>query len=112
MLATGPNVLEMRPTRSTIKEPGKAVVAVKNSNIAKFDNQQECQIRLKVYAVRPGFCNSEKRPDERKQSHIEEHTRKLKADKKIEHRIASSRSNIARVRRGIPKMSKFSDLRN
>ena len=41
VLAPGANILKVSPTTSTIKEPGKPVVTVRNSDIAKFGTQLE-----------------------------------------------------------------------
>ena len=39
VLAPGSHILKVSPTTSTIKEPGKTVVTVRNSDIAKFGTQ-------------------------------------------------------------------------
>ena len=53
-LAPGPNILKMSPTNLTIKDPGKPMVIVRNSDIAKFGTLQERQTQLEVYADRRG----------------------------------------------------------
>ena len=112
VLAPGSNILKVSPTTSTIKEPGKPTVTVRNSYIAKFCTTQERQTPLKVYADRRGPQTCEKLVEEQIQSHIKQFTRKLKGDKKMKHRkrdpgsgVSSSRSNISRFMQGrIPKM--------
>ena len=81
VLAPGSNILKVSPTSSTIKEPGKPVVTVRNSDIAKFGTLQERQTPLKVYADRRGPRKGEKLVEELIQSHIKETTRKIKGDK-------------------------------
>ena len=54
VLAPGSHILKVSPTTSTIKEPGKSVVTVRNSDIAKFGTQLERQTPLKAYADRRG----------------------------------------------------------
>ena len=91
-----------------------------NGDIAKFGTKKRREKHLKVYADRRGPLNSEKLAEERIQSHIKEHTRKLKRDKKLKHRwrdpscgVSSYRSTIARAMRGHnPKVPNFSALRN
>ena len=120
VLLPGLNILKLSPFTSINKEPGKAVVTIRNSDIAKFGPLLERQTPLKLYADRRGPRNSEKLLVERIQSRIKEHTRKIKGDKKMKHRqrepgsgVSSSRSNIARANQeGIPKMPKFPALRN
>ena len=51
-LARGFNNLKVSPITSNIKEPGKAIVTVWNSDKAKFGNVQKRQTPLKVYADR------------------------------------------------------------
>ena len=50
VLAPGSHILKVSPTMSTIKEPGKPVVTVRNTDIAKFGTQLERQTPLKAYA--------------------------------------------------------------
>ena len=54
MLAPGSIIIKLSPTtedyQRTMKEPGKLVVAVRNSNIAKFDSQLERRTSVNVYA--------------------------------------------------------------
>ena len=50
VLAPGSHILKVSPSTSTIKEPGKPVVTVRNSDIAKFGTQLERQTPLKAYA--------------------------------------------------------------
>ena len=110
----------MSPTTSTIKEPGKPVVTVCNSDIAKFGTQLEKQTPLKAYADRRGPRSGEKIVEELIHSHIKECTRKQKGDKKMKHRkiepgsgVSSQKSNISRAMRGrIPKIPNFSAMRN
>ena len=54
VLAPGSHILKVSPTTSTFKEPGKPVVTVTNSDIAKFGTQLERQTPLKAYADRRG----------------------------------------------------------
>ena len=120
VLAPGWQILKVSPTTSTIKEPGKQVVTVRNINIAKFGTQLERQTPLKVYADRRGPLSGEKVVEELIHSHIKEFTRKQKGDKKMKHRkrepgsgVSSQRSNISRAMRGrIPKLPNFSAIRN
>ena len=67
--------MEVSPTKSTITEPGKATVTVRNSDNAKFGIKQERHTLLKVYADRRGPRKSEKLVVERIQSHIKEQSR-------------------------------------
>ena len=120
VLAPGSHILKVSPTTSTIKEPGKQEVTVRNSVIAKFGTQLERQTPLKVYADRRGPRSGEKVVEELIHSHIKELTRKQKGDKKMKHRkrepgsgVSSQRSNISRAMRGrIPKLPNFSAIRN
>ena len=105
-MAPGSNILKVSATTSTINEPGKQIVTVGNSDVAKFGTAQERQTPLKVYADRRGTRTCEKLVDEQIQSHIKQFTRKLKGDKKMKHRkrdpgsgLSSSRSNISRAMR-------------
>ena len=68
VLAPGPTIIKLSPTTSTIKEPGKSIVTVNNSDIAKFGTLQERQTPLKVYADRRGPGLSEKLIDEQIQA--------------------------------------------
>ena len=54
VLAPWSNILKVSPTTSTIKEPGKPIVTVRNSDTAEFGTMQERQTLLKVYADRRG----------------------------------------------------------
>ena len=106
VLAPGSQILKVSPTTSTIKEPGKQVVTVRNSDIAKFGTKLERQTPLKVYADRRGPRSGEKVVEELIHSHIKEFTRKQKGDKKMKHRkrepgsgVSSQRSNISRAMR-------------
>ena len=109
--APGSNILKVSPTNSTIKEPGKAIVMVRKSDIAKFRTVQERQIPLKVYSDRRGPKTCEKLVEEQIQSHIKHFTRQLKGNKKMMHRerdpgsgVSSSGSNISRaMQERIPK---------
>ena len=120
VLALGSQILKVSPTTSTIKEPGKQVVTVRNSDIAKFGTKLERQTPLKVYADRRGPRSGEKFVEELIHSQIKEFTRKQKGDKKMKHRkrepgsgVSSQRSNISRAMRGrIPKLPNFSAIRN
>ena len=120
VLAPGSHILKVSPTTSTIKEPGKQIVTVRNSDIAKFGTHQERQTPLKVYADRRGPRAGEKVVEELIHSHIKEFTRKQKGDKKMKHRkrepgsgVSSQRSNISRAMRGrVPKLPNFAAIRN
>ena len=120
VLAPGSQILKVSPTTSTIKEPGKQVVTVRNGDIAKFGTKLERQTPLKVYADRRGPRSGEKVVEELIHSHINEFTRKQKGDMKMKHRKrepgcgdSSQRSNISRAMRGrIPKLPNFSAIRN
>ena len=101
VLAPGSHILKVSSTNSTIKEPGKPVVTVRNSDIAKFGTQLERQIPLKAYADRRGPPSVKKLVEELIQSHVKEFIRKQKGDKKMKHRkrdpgsgVSSSKSNI------------------
>ena len=115
VLAPGSHILKVSPTTSTIKEPGKPIVTVRNSDIAKFGTQLERQTPLKAYADHRGPRSGEKIVEELIHSHIKEFTRKQKGDKKMKHRkrepgsgLSSSTSNISRAMRGrIPKVQTF-----
>ena len=119
VLAPGSHILMVSPPTSTIKEPGKPIVTVRNSDIAKFGTQLERQIPLKVYADRRGPRSGEKIVEELIHSHIKEFTRKQKGDKKMKHRkrepgsgVSSTKSNISRAMRGrIPKTPNFLAMR-
>ena len=109
VLAPGPNILKEIPTTSTIKEPGKPIVTVCNTDIAKFGTIQERQTPLRVSENRRGPRSCEKLEEERIQTHIKQITRKFKDDKKMKHRkrdpgsgVSSSCSNISRNARGHP----------
>ena len=52
VLAPGSHILKVSPTTSTITEPEKPEVIVRNSDIAEFETQLEQQTPLKVYADR------------------------------------------------------------
>ena len=56
VLAPGSQILKVSPTTSTIKEPRKPIVTMRNSDIAKFGSLQarEKEIPLKVYAAVEG----------------------------------------------------------
>ena len=102
VLATESHILKVSPTTSTIKEPGKPVVTVRISDIAKFGTQRERQTPLKAYADRREPRSGEKLVEELIQSHVKKFTRKQKGDKKMKHRkhdpgsgISSSKSNIS-----------------
>ena len=60
VLAPGSHILRVSPMTSSIKEPGKPIVTVRNSDIAKFGTQLERQIPLKAYADRRTPRSSEK----------------------------------------------------
>ena len=115
VLAPGSHILKVSPTTSTIKEPGKPIVTVRNSDIAKFGTQLEHQTPLKAYADRRGPQSGEKIVKELMQGHIKEFTRKQKGDKKMKHRkrepgsgVSSTKSNISRAMRGrVPKVPNF-----
>ena len=86
VLAPGSHVLKVSPSTSTIKEPGKPIVTVRNSDCAKFGRQMERQTPLMAYADRRGPRSGEKIVEELIHSHIKEFTRKQKGDKKMKHR--------------------------
>ena len=120
VLAPSSNILKVSPTTSTIKEPGKAIVTVRNSDITHFGTVQERQTLLKVYADRWGPMTCDNFVEEQIQNHIKHFSRKLKRDKKMRHRkrdpgsgVSSSRSNTSRAMRGrIPKILNFLAIRN
>ena len=120
VLAPGSHILKVSPTTSTIKEPGKPVVTVRNSDIAKFGTQLERQTPLKAYADCRGPRSGEKTVEELIHFHIKEFNRKQKGDNKMKHRrrepgsgVSSTKSNISRaMRRRIPKKPNFSAMRN
>ena len=120
VLAPGSHILNVSPTTSTIKEPRKTIVTVRNSDVAKFGTQLERQKPLKAHADRRGPRSGEKLVEELIQSHVKEFTRKQKGDKKMKHRkrdpgsgVSSSKSNISReMRARVPKVPKFLALRN
>ena len=82
VLAPGSNILNVSPSTSTIKEPGKPTVTLCNSDIAEFGTTQERKTPLKFYADKRGPRTCEKLVKEQIQSHIKQFTRKLKGDKK------------------------------
>ena len=120
VLAPQSHILKVSPTTSTIKESGKPVVTVRNSDIAKFGTQMERQTRLKAYPDPRGPRSGEKLAEELIQSHVKEFTRKQKGDKKMKHRkrdpcsgVSSSKSNISRAMRGrVPKIPNFLAMQN
>ena len=69
VLAPGCHILKVSPTTSTIKERGKPIVTVRNSDIAKFGTQMEKQTPLKAYADRRGPRSGEKIVEELIHSH-------------------------------------------
>ena len=115
VLAPSLNILKVSPTTSTKKEPGKPIVTVRNSDIAKFGTLQERQNPLKVYANRRGPRIGEKLVQEHIQSHIKQFTRKIKGDKKTKHRRREPGSGVifkiqhlTRDARAHPKNTKLS----
>ena len=120
VLAPGSHILKVSPTTFTIKEPGKPIVTVRNSDIAKFDTQLARQTPLKAYEDRRGPRSGEKIVEELIHSHIKQFTCKQKGDKKKKHKkrepgsgVSSTKSNISRVMRGrIPKVPNFLAMRN
>ena len=84
--APGLDILKVCFTNSTIKDSDKAVVTVRNGDMAKLGTLKGRQTPLKVNADRRGSQNSEKLIEEHTQSHIKEHTTNLKWDKKIRQR--------------------------
>ena len=120
VLAPGSRILKVNSTTSTTKEPGKTVVTVRNSDIAKFGTQLERQTPFKAYADCRGPRSGEKLVEELVQSRVEEFTRKQRGDKKMKHRkrdpgsqVSSSKSNISRALRGrIPEIPNFIAIRN
>ena len=95
VLAPGSHILKVSPTTSTIKEPGKPIATVRNSDIAKFGTQLERQTPLKAYADRRGPRSGEKIVEELIQSHINEFIRKQKGDKKMKHRKREPGSGVS-----------------
>ena len=95
VLAPGSHILKVSPTTSSIKEPGKPIVTVRNSDIAKFGTQLERQTPLKAYADRRGPRSGKKIVEELIQSHIKEFTRKQKGDKKMKHRKREPGSGVS-----------------
>ena len=85
VLAPGSHIFKISPASSTIKEPGKPVVTVRNSDIAKFSTHLERQTPLKAYADRRGHRSGEKTVEELIHSHIKEVTRKQNGDEKMKH---------------------------
>ena len=81
VLAPESHILKVSPATTTIKEPGKPVVTVRKSDIAKFGTQLERQTPLKAYADRRGQRSLEKLVEELIQSHVKEFTRKQKETK-------------------------------
>ena len=120
VLAPGSHILKVSPATSSIKEPGKPIVTVRNSDIAKFGKQLERQTPLKAYADRRAPRSSGKSVEKLIQSLVKEYTRKQKGDKKMKNRkldpgsgVSSSKSNISRATRGrIPKIPNFLAIRN
>ena len=120
VLAPGSHILKVSPSTSASEETGKANVTVCNIDIAMFGTQKKRQTTLLVYADHRWSSNSEKLVQERSQSQIKEHTRKLKGDKEMKHRrgdpgsgVSSSRSKIARAMQGRnPKVPNFPALQN
>ena len=94
VLAQGSIIINVSPTTSTIKEPGRAVVTVWNNDIATFGTLQEKQTPVKVYADRRGPPTCEKLIDEQIQSHVEQFTRKLKGNKKMKQRRRETGSGV------------------
>ena len=119
MLAPGSNILKVSPTTSTIKQPGKPMVTVRNSDIARFGTLQESKTPLIVYAECRVPRMGQKLVEEDIRSH-KQFTRKIKENKKMEHRkrepgsgVLFTKSNISRAMRGrIPKVPTFLALRN
>ena len=120
VLAPGLHILKVSPTTSTFKAPGKPVVTVRNSKIAKFGTQLERQTPLKACTDRRGPRSGKQLVEELIQSQVKEFTRKQKGDKKMKHRmrgpgsgVSSSKSNVSRAIRGrIPKIPNFLAIRN
>ena len=120
VLDPGSHILNVSPTTSTIKEPGKPIVTVRNSDIAKFGIQLERQTPLKAYADRRGPRSGEKIVEELIQNNIKEFNRKQKGHKKMKHRkrepgsgVSSTKSNISLAMRGrVPKVPNFLAMRN
>ena len=83
VLAPGSHILKVSPTTSTIKEPGKTIVTVRNINIAKFGTKLERQTPLKAYADSRGPSSGEKIVEELIYSHIKEFNHKQKGVKKM-----------------------------
>ena len=120
VVAPGSYILKVSPTTSTIKELGKPVITVRNSDIAKFGTQLEWQIPLKPYAERRGPRSGKKLVEDLIQSHVKEFTRKQKGDKKMKHRkrdpgsgVSSSKSNTSSAMRGrVAKLPNFLAMQN
>ena len=65
MLASGSKIIKVRPTTSTMKEPGELVVTTSNSDIAKFGTHLERQTPLKVITDCHGHRTNEKLLEEK-----------------------------------------------
>ena len=76
VLAPDSRILKVSLTTSTIKEPGKPVVTVRNSDIRKFGTQLERQTPLKAYADNRVPRSGEKIVEELIQSHVKEFSTK------------------------------------
>ena len=108
-------IVKVSPTTSTIKEPGKPKVTVRNSDIANFVTILERQTPLRTYADRRGPRTCEKFVEEQIQIQLRQFTRNTKGDKKMKHRkrgpgsgVSSSKSKISGAMRGrIPKITDF-----
>ena len=94
VLAPRSHILKFSPTKATINEPGKPIVTVRNSDIAKFGTQLEQQTPLIAYADRRGPRSGEKIVEYLIHSHIKEFTRKQKGDKKMKHRKRTGQRDI------------------
>ena len=82
VLVPGSHILKVSPTTSTIKEPGKPIMTVRNSDIAKLGTQMDRQAPLKAYADRRGPRSGEKIVEELIHSHIKEFTLNRKGIRK------------------------------
>ena len=119
VMAPGFNIVKVCPHTWTIKELGRTIITVRNSDIAKTGTQQERQTPLKAYAGHRGPRTSKNLMEEKVQSHFKAITRKLKGDKKMKHKrldqgsgVSSSKFNITRAMRGrILKVPNFSATR-
>ena len=91
---------------SVIRKPGKVVVTVRISDIAKYKTPDERKTKLMEYVNRRGPRIHEKTTEAKMFSHIKESTLIQKGDRKMKHckretgsGVSSTKSNIARAMR-------------